>query len=256
MMTRWALVKRFKGVWDIVKTKDGAWVLFEDHEKNAVAQRQIVDEQVEENRGLRNDVLLMQKEDTSQRTLIEQQAGRLEELRQENYTLRQNSRTMSDAFHKDVTRMKDLNERLKIEAQGHAQEAKTANATIAEIYQCVSQSTGEVGNWHGAQPVRDAMDKQAREIAFHVSRVEALRRFLSEKITECQKQAEEIARITELAKGYHDTAENQKNDSEQQANKIARLTGIVHLLTTGECGSFIKTRFPFTFQQALKEEHS
>lgn len=74
-MTRWALVKRFKGVWDIVKTKDGAWVLFEDHEKNAASQRQIVDEQVEENRGLRNDVLLMQKVNAEQRARIEQQVG-------------------------------------------------------------------------------------------------------------------------------------------------------------------------------------
>lgn len=154
----------------------------------------------------------------------------------------------------DVTRLKDLNEHLKIEAQGYAQEARTANATIREIYQCVSQSTGEVGNWHGAQPVRDAMDKQAKEIAFHVSRVEALRRFLSEKITECQQQAKEIAqlrinytdinvefdrlngvitrqmeeieRLTELATGYHDTAENRTNDIEQQAREIARLKEI------------------------------
>lgn len=44
--------------------------------------------------------------------------------------------------------------RLKLEAQIHAQEARTANATIAEIYQCVSGATGEPGNWHGAEPVR------------------------------------------------------------------------------------------------------
>lgn len=79
-------------------------------------------------------------ENVRQRALIEQQAKELEQL-------------------------KDLNEHLKIEAQGHAQEARTANATIYEIYQCVRGSTGEVGNWHGAQPVRDAMDKQAKELA-------------------------------------------------------------------------------------------
>ena len=47
--------------------------------------------------------------------------------------------------------------RLKLEAQMHAQEARTANATIAEIYQAVTGSTGEPGNWHGARPVRDAL---------------------------------------------------------------------------------------------------
>lgn len=184
--------------------------------------------------------------DASQRALIEQQA-------------------------REIERLKDLNEHLKIEAQGHAQEAKTANATIAEIYQCVSGATGEVGSWHGAQPVRDAMDKQAQEIAFHVSRVEALRRFLSEKITECQKQAKEIAqlqinhtdinvefdrlngvitrqmedieRLTELATGYHDTAENRTNDIEQQAREIARLRGTLerisrHVPIMGSTGDY------------------
>jgi hypothetical protein len=47
----------------------------------------------------------------------------------------------------------DLVERLKLEAQIHAQEARTANATIAEIYRAVTNGTGEPGNWHGAAPV-------------------------------------------------------------------------------------------------------
>lgn len=48
-------------------------------------------------------------------------------------------------------------ERLKQEAQIHAQEARTANRTIAEIYQVVSGATGEPGNWHGAEPVKQLM---------------------------------------------------------------------------------------------------
>jgi hypothetical protein len=47
-----------------------------------------------------------------------------------------------------------LAETLKLEAQLHAQEARTANATIAEIYQLCSGGTGEPGNWHGAEPIR------------------------------------------------------------------------------------------------------
>lgn len=50
-----------------------------------------------------------------------------------------------------------LIERLKQEAEAHAQEARTANHTIAEIYQVVSGATGEPGNWHGAEPVRRRM---------------------------------------------------------------------------------------------------
>ncbi len=52
-------------------------------ESTVAAQRQIIDEQVEENRGLRNDVLLMQKEDTSQRALIAQQAKEIQDLEKE-----------------------------------------------------------------------------------------------------------------------------------------------------------------------------
>lgn len=42
----------------------------------------------------------------------------------------------------------------KQQAQIHAQEARTANATIAEIYQVCTGGKGEPGNWHGAEPVR------------------------------------------------------------------------------------------------------
>ena len=43
---------------------------------------------------------------------------------------------------------------LEQQAKIHAQEARTANATIAEIYQLCTGATGEPGNWHGAGPVR------------------------------------------------------------------------------------------------------
>lgn len=52
-----------------------------------------------------------------------------------------------------------LIERLKNEAQIHAQEARTANATIAEIYQIVTGKTGEPGNWNGAEPVRKCIEE-------------------------------------------------------------------------------------------------
>jgi hypothetical protein len=50
-----------------------------------------------------------------------------------------------------------LVQKLKLEAQGHAQEARTANSTIAEIYQHVTEHSGEPGNWNGAQPVADEL---------------------------------------------------------------------------------------------------
>lgn len=53
-------------------------------------------------------------------------------------------------------------EQLKQEAQIHAQEARTANRTIAEIYQVVSGATGEPGNWHGAEPVKQLTAQAVR----------------------------------------------------------------------------------------------
>src|SRR5690606_19977461 len=58
-----------------------------------------------------------------------------------------------------------LAERLKLEAQSHAMEARTANSTIHEIYQIVSGGKGEPGNWHGAEPVRAKLEALKRENA-------------------------------------------------------------------------------------------
>lgn len=49
---------------------------------------------------------------------------------------------------------KALYERCKQQAQVWKQEARTANATIGEIYQLVTGKRGEPGNWNGAEPVR------------------------------------------------------------------------------------------------------
>jgi len=55
-------------------------------------------------------------------------------------------------------RAEALAERLKQEAVIHAQEARTANSTIAEIYRVVSEGKGEPGSWNGAEPVRQKFD--------------------------------------------------------------------------------------------------
>lgn len=59
-----------------------------------------------------------------------------------------------EAANKRADEAEALAERLKNEAQLHAQEARTANATIAEIYREVSGGKGEPGNWNGAEPIR------------------------------------------------------------------------------------------------------
>lgn len=66
---------------------------------------------------------------------------------------------------REIAELKGLAERLKKEAQIHAQEARTANSTIAEIYRCVSGGTGEPGNWNGAKPVRELLDDQRARLS-------------------------------------------------------------------------------------------
>lgn len=58
----------------------------------------------------------------------------------------------------------ELNARLKLEAQCHAQEARAANATVHEIYQVISGATGEPGNWNGAEPVKAYVAKAHERI--------------------------------------------------------------------------------------------
>jgi len=54
----------------------------------------------------------------------------------------------------EIKRLTELADRLKLEAQSHASEARTANSTIYEIYQVLSGGKGEPGNWHGAEPAQ------------------------------------------------------------------------------------------------------
>lgn len=103
---------------------------------------------------------------------FERMAGFARTLEREAADLREQLQGFKDGAEEDdahileqdafITDLRDLCERLKMEAQIHAQEARTANATIAEIYQIVTGKTGEPGNWNGAEPVRERI-KDLRE---------------------------------------------------------------------------------------------
>jgi hypothetical protein len=57
----------------------------------------------------------------------------------------------------------DLIDRLRLEAQSHAQEARAQRATVHEIYRLVTGGTGEPGDWNGAEPVRQAFERIRQE---------------------------------------------------------------------------------------------
>jgi len=78
-----------------------------------------------------------------------------------------------DTLTAELAAALELVERLRTEATIHAQEARTQRATVQEIYQVCSGSTGERGDWHGAQPVRDLRADRDR-LAAMVERVKEL----------------------------------------------------------------------------------
>lgn len=66
---------------------------------------------------------------------------------------------------------------LKLQAETHAQEARTAKATIHEIYQLCTGATGEPGSWNGAEPVRQLL-KRAQRVEAGCERLRARERQL------------------------------------------------------------------------------
>ncbi|WP_375597614.1 hypothetical protein [Devosia sp. Naph2] len=75
----------------------------------------------------------------------------------------------------EVKRLTELADRLKLEAQGHASETRTANSTIYEIYQVLSGGKGEPGNWNGAEPARRYVEAAEAERDELRKALEALR---------------------------------------------------------------------------------
>lgn len=67
------------------------------------------------------------------------------------------------AQKEQITTLTRQRDNLMQQAQQHAMEARTANATLNEIYQLVSRATGEKANWNGAQPVREKLESLTRQ---------------------------------------------------------------------------------------------
>lgn len=63
---------------------------------------------------------------------------------------------------KERDKLRAERHRLQQEAEQWAQEARTHAATVREIYQLCTGATGEPGDWHGAEPVREIIDERDR----------------------------------------------------------------------------------------------
>lgn len=72
---------------------------------------------------------------------------------------------MTSADQLEIERLRDLCERLKLEAQIHAQEARTQASIVKECYRAVTDGKGEPGDWNGARPVIDEIERLQAENA-------------------------------------------------------------------------------------------
>ncbi len=68
------------------------------------------------------------------------------------------------ALESENDRLLTLASDLKLQAQTHAMEARSANSTVAEIYQIISGGKGEPGSWRGSKPVREYVEAAKGEI--------------------------------------------------------------------------------------------
>jgi hypothetical protein len=98
------------------------------------------------------------------------------------------------AMRAELEAAKALADRLKLEAQIHAGEARAANATINEAYQAASGGTGERGNWHGAEPIKAALS----EARAQTERSEASVLALQKQVDEARKVIEPFAAAAEF----------------------------------------------------------
>jgi hypothetical protein len=64
----------------------------------------------------------------------------------------------------ELEAQKALTERLKLEAQIQAGEARAHIAIVQECYQIATGGTGEPATWNGAEPIRKAFTAQAERI--------------------------------------------------------------------------------------------
>jgi hypothetical protein len=83
--------------------------------------------------------------------------------------------TIAD-LQRENAETRSLADRLKLEAQCHSMEARTANSTIYEIYQIISGGKGEPGNWNGAEPVRKYVSQLIVDASNHAADAETVRR--------------------------------------------------------------------------------
>lgn len=111
--------------------------------------------------------------------------GMSDDARRMHWLMRRATEAIA-ALVKDRDEAQTVRDRVILKAQCHAQEARTANDTIYQIYRACTNGTGEPGNWHGAQPVIDELAAREQRGERHglerAAKVETAAKFLLDHI--------------------------------------------------------------------------
>lgn len=99
--------------------------------------------------------------------------------------------------------LRNLVDRLRVEAQAHAMEARGANATIHEAYQAATEGKGEPGNWHGAGPIKDELTRLRSDLMQARARAEVAEARLAEAMKLIEPFAREAEEWSPEANGGH-----------------------------------------------------
>jgi hypothetical protein len=103
-------------------------------------------------------------------------------------------------LERERDKARDLNERLRREAEMWAGEARCHKATVHECYQIATGGKGEPGNWNGAKPIREAFAAATAR----AERLEAALRDAREAWSRYEKFLELIGTATDIERAYND----------------------------------------------------
>ncbi len=123
-----------------------------------------------------------------------------------------------EAEKKRADEAEALAERLKREAQQHAQEARTANATITEAYQAVTGGAGEPGNWHGAEPIKAELTRLREEIEQYREAARGQLVVVNTASSRIKELESVVVKLREALKRFAEVAEWDIGDNESDSD--------------------------------------
>ena len=119
----------------------------------------------------------------------------------------------------EIERLRNLVDRLRTEAQIHSGEARTANSSLHDAYQAASGGRGEPGNWNGANPIKDEIERLRAKLAETAADAEEFEKAVRQREEEFARKMGALEARAELAEAQlsHLEMANLFNDERARA---------------------------------------